>query len=369
MVDPGFGKDLTAITGYFRGLGATILTIPAPAGGGVPDEPDLAALIRNVAAANTCVDVILYLSGHGAEPTTRNGVEIPSDGSVNVGKDANGKEIFVDPKTVKTMLKAAPTITFKIIVDACFSGVWANTFTPAPSNVLVVVDSSPPTVKYYPGVCGVSRYTAALIASMKTQEAAAAADTSGADKAARLIELGNTASGWTVLSGVSFVAPPSVNALPPATSAPGSQSGIAAPGSQSPTAAPGSQPPSSPTGPAKSKATPSPTPSTSSQQLIGGNSIGFSDFRECTGSKIGLHIFFIGYPAGTEVVIKLSGPGLPPSLTLRITLLPGTNVSQHYAYYWPTRGSGTWADHVVSIDGKPPPSTMRLRSSSQSWPC
>jgi hypothetical protein len=359
---------LAAVNAEAKSFNIPVYPLPTRRDGTLPDGSDLPAFAAELAKKG-CKDILIFLAGHGRAGTA----------GVEVARDNNGTaDRVVSADNLRTTLYVNHGTNFKIIIDSCYSGLFVTQLPKSIKNLLVLnVSSSATQVSYngyativfddkgvehdraapaalYPASGFVLNFTAGWNTFANSQEAVKAAQAAGGSLFAQMIAQGQALGGgldWP--ASVHATRPETVRLNLPSPAAP-----------VTPAPSPGSSLP-----PPTSTPTPSPTPSTSLQQLIGGNSIGFSDFRECTGSKIGLHIFFIGYPAGTEVVIKLSGPGLPPSLTLTITLLPGTNVSQHYAYYWPTHGSGKWADQVVSIDGKPPPSTMRLTSSSQSWPC
>jgi hypothetical protein len=70
----------------------------------------------------------------------------------------------------------------------------------------------------------------------------------------------------------------------------------------------------------------------------------------CQGGTLDLSVTVLGITAGSVVVIKLSGAGLPSRLTFH------ANPGQPFGQDFPIRGAGVWSDEVISIAGHPPPS-------------
>jgi hypothetical protein len=63
-------------------------------------------------------------------------------------------------------------------------------------------------------------------------------------------------------------------------------------------------------------------------------------------------------PAGATVVVKLTGPGLPPQITFQ--LRPDGSYEQDYT----VQGSGKWTSDVVTINGAPAPTLHSQNSAS-----
>jgi hypothetical protein len=83
----------------------------------------------------------------------------------------------------------------------------------------------------------------------------------------------------------------------------------------------------------------------------------------CQGrASLGLYVLFVGIPSDTEVVMKLSGPGLPSSFSFKV------NPNRPYEHSWPVPGPGTWTDEIISYGGKSPSQyEAGLKSASTSF--
>jgi hypothetical protein len=74
----------------------------------------------------------------------------------------------------------------------------------------------------------------------------------------------------------------------------------------------------------------------------------------CRGGTLQLTITLVGIPAATKVVLQLTGTGLPPSLTLALD--PGKQVTRDFTVPG-SKGPTTWTSQILSIGGKPPPTS------------
>ncbi|HLX35548.1 MAG TPA: hypothetical protein VKR30_09960 [Candidatus Limnocylindrales bacterium] len=93
--------------------------------------------------------------------------------------------------------------------------------------------------------------------------------------------------------------------------------------------------------------------------IIAGNTITFGpealldQQKACKdGWTVTITVRIAGIPKGTPVVVQASGPGVPPSLTFIAD--PDVNEAQSFAF---GPGGGSWADHIVTIGGKAPPTS------------
>jgi hypothetical protein len=91
--------------------------------------------------------------------------------------------------------------------------------------------------------------------------------------------------------------------------------------------------------------------------IIAGHELGWNAKTTpdiCNGGTLTLTLTLEGIPASTKVVLELTGPGVQGPLTL--TLDPGFQVSYDFRVP-PSSGTTTWTSQIVSIGGKPPPSS------------
>lgn len=207
------------IGGYFGDRGATVFGKEhiKPNDSASADGNDLAAFIPKI--TRLCPDIIIYIAGHGAGD---------QHSTVTVGrkqvrtKDENGNEVVTEEDadvrgaTITGIIRRNPNTKFKLIVDSCASGNFATI-----AGLTVGVSAASRGTLAKTGVDlgqAAGDFTVEFIEQMKAHEGEAAADTSGADKGARLIELAAATTDnfdkWHVL-GLSQVVRRS--ALPPIT--------------------------------------------------------------------------------------------------------------------------------------------------------
>lgn len=70
-----------------------------------------------------------------------------------------------------------------------------------------------------------------------------------------------------------------------------------------------------------------------------------------SGGTLHVNIQIVGVAAGTPVQVRLSGEGVPSSLTFTV------DPKQPFTDAFPVTGGGVWRDDIVSIGGQPPPSS------------
>lgn len=91
--------------------------------------------------------------------------------------------------------------------------------------------------------------------------------------------------------------------------------------------------------------------------IIAGHELGWN-FQTtpdiCKGGTLQLTLTVNGIPASTKVELKLTGNGLPASVTL--TVDPGVEVTRAFAVPG-SKGPTTWVSQILSIGGKPPPTS------------
>ncbi len=137
-VDPNFAGDLKAIAAT-----ATALQIPLER---ATSARDLEAKVTKLAGASpACTDVVIYLDAHGY-PATGSNFAHPSAPGQNIPESAHAQvalkhiEVRLTAATVTTTVKSSTldavavrkvmaahmNLTFKLVVDACFSGRWVE---------------------------------------------------------------------------------------------------------------------------------------------------------------------------------------------------------------------------------------------------
>jgi hypothetical protein len=108
---------------------------------------------------------------------------------------------------------------------------------------------------------------------------------------------------------------------------------------------------------APTSGTPTSTTATSTGVvIIAGHEMGWAETTPdiCQGGTITLRLTLEGIPPDTQVKLQLTGSGLPPTLTL--TLDPGFQVLHDFTVP-ASKGPVSWTSQIVSIGGKPPPSS------------
>ena len=84
--------------------------------------------------------------------------------------------------------------------------------------------------------------------------------------------------------------------------------------------------------------------------IIATNQLSFSGDVCHGGGTLALVLKIEGIAPGTPVQLTLSGPGVPPTVTLQAN--PGQQTGETFAI----QGAGVWGDNIVSIGGRTPPS-------------
>jgi hypothetical protein len=112
--------------------------------------------------------------------------------------------------------------------------------------------------------------------------------------------------------------------------------------------------PSTSTAPASNAPTSTATPS-AGEVIIAHHELGWAQTTNiCSGGTLLLTLTLDDIPANTQVKLNLTGNGLPSSLTL--TLDPGFQVTRDFTLP-PSQGTVTWTSQIVSIGGKPAPTS------------
>jgi hypothetical protein len=113
--------------------------------------------------------------------------------------------------------------------------------------------------------------------------------------------------------------------------------------------------PSTTTAPTPSKPT-STTAAPTGVVIIAGHELGWAQTTPdiCKGGTITLRLTLEGIPPDTQVKLQLTGSGLEPTLTL--TLDPGFEVTHDFTVP-ASKGPVSWTSQIVSIGGKPPPTS------------
>lgn len=143
--DPGFKQDFPGVENAFRALGVRVFT-PGNQAGADADGRDLAdAVDLMTKPPNNCKDVVIYIDGHGYET---------GPAGVLVGYKYTPTEVhrgtqwyLMEPRTVSTadvegILRDHRDTTFKLIVDACYSGRFVLDLPKSENPNLLVLDTS-----------------------------------------------------------------------------------------------------------------------------------------------------------------------------------------------------------------------------------
>jgi hypothetical protein len=151
--DSAMKNDFPAVERWAKSVGLrTYYTTPggpkgAPAGP-ASDAAALRASVKELVEKNRCLDILIYMSGHGVKPgagppTVMTGKSIrplPAAPFVEVGG------VGIDASELEDIVGAFPTTTFKVKIDSCFSGRFVEELTekgkPRRENLLILEVSS-----------------------------------------------------------------------------------------------------------------------------------------------------------------------------------------------------------------------------------
>lgn len=151
---PGFANDCIVTIGdrldpyFLRGMAAMNALgqrhgMPVAAARTVAD---LGPRIDELAQRNPpCTDVMVYVAAHGYAPA---GSNIPDAAESDTGKvlvrssrpGGGVDEEPFDTEQLKAIMRARPNLTFKLVVEACFSGMWTTAM--AQPNIRITLTSS-----------------------------------------------------------------------------------------------------------------------------------------------------------------------------------------------------------------------------------
>jgi hypothetical protein len=133
-----FGPDLNEVRITAGVFGIPVYPLPNRKDGSAPDGtdlPDFAAAL----AKKGCKDILIFVAGHGKEPNFPGG---KTPGTI-VGYDAEtNTNRVVRPVDLRDTLHFNPKITFKIILDSCYSGRFVPYLPATFKNLLVLSVSS-----------------------------------------------------------------------------------------------------------------------------------------------------------------------------------------------------------------------------------
>ncbi|HEX8087085.1 MAG TPA: hypothetical protein VF529_22595 [Solirubrobacteraceae bacterium] len=144
--DPYFTKGLAAVTRMGNSIG-----VPVAAAGRVRDLlPKIDELARR---DPPCTDVMIYIAAHGWAPPgsdakLANGQPVgqSQEARVTIKSTVTGgaspvvEEEFLEVSEIRGILRSRPNLTFKLVVESCFSGRWTSAM--AEPNLRVTLTSS-----------------------------------------------------------------------------------------------------------------------------------------------------------------------------------------------------------------------------------
>jgi hypothetical protein len=154
--DSAMRNDFPAVERWAKSVSLrsfyTTLAGPRGAPTGPPaDASMLRANVKELVEKNRCLDILIYMSGHGVKPgagppTVMTGKTVrPLSTPPFVEVDGVG----IDASELEDVVKAFPTTTFKVKIDSCFSGRFLEELAPdgkpRQENLLIVEVSSGPT--------------------------------------------------------------------------------------------------------------------------------------------------------------------------------------------------------------------------------
>jgi hypothetical protein len=151
--DSAMRNDFPAVERWAKsvGLRAFYTTSAGPKSAPAGPAPDAAALrasVKELVEKNRCLDILIYMSGHGVRPgagpptvmTGRTVRPLPTPPFVEL--DGVG----IDASELEDVVGAFPATTFKVKIDSCFSGRFVEELTekgkPRRENLLVIEVSS-----------------------------------------------------------------------------------------------------------------------------------------------------------------------------------------------------------------------------------
>lgn len=125
--DPQFAQDFAGVNAEAHRLGIRAFVVNSGDKNADPDGKSLAAAVSQIVAAPTrCKDVMIYMSAHGYEtgPTAVHvGMKWRKDGPPRNGKQLwLGTSADVTADDLSQIMHDHPKTTFKLVIDACFSG-------------------------------------------------------------------------------------------------------------------------------------------------------------------------------------------------------------------------------------------------------
>jgi hypothetical protein len=142
-----FGPDLNEVKTTAAVLGIPVYPLPNRKDGSAPDGTDLPDYAATLAKKG-CKDILIFVAGHGKEPNFPGG-NIPGT-IVAYDADTNTNR-FVSPVNLRDTLHFNPKITFKIVLDSCYSGRFVPLLPPSFKNLLVLSVSSSATEPSFGG--------------------------------------------------------------------------------------------------------------------------------------------------------------------------------------------------------------------------
>jgi hypothetical protein len=168
--DTKFDKDFAAMEDAGKKYHFRVFRAKVPKGKSGPTGATLnKAVDKAVAAPNNCKDVLIYASSHGvkvkgpvgADPVLATGLNTKT----TVKPGPNGTLLVtaepvetVTGGDVATILAEHPTVTFKMKIDACFSGMWIDFLKEKKlANLLLVETASARNEVAFSGLAGIGK--------------------------------------------------------------------------------------------------------------------------------------------------------------------------------------------------------------------
>jgi hypothetical protein len=131
-----FSADLALVNSTAKSLNVPVYPLPDRPGGKAPDGTDLPDFASKLAKDHHCKDILIFLAGHGREGSA----------GVYVARDGDGvPDRMVTPADLRKTMSDNADVTFKIIIDSCFSGQFVNELPASIKNLLVLTVSSSAT--------------------------------------------------------------------------------------------------------------------------------------------------------------------------------------------------------------------------------
>lgn len=138
--DPQFRQDFTSMHDFARSVKMRSFSAGQEGLRGDPSARTLQQNVTYLADTEKCKDILIYVSGHGARA--------PAPASILIGTNARGQSLKVTPNDLKIIMDDHPKTTFKVKLDSCFSGRFAEALKNQPNLLVLEASSSSTEVSY-----------------------------------------------------------------------------------------------------------------------------------------------------------------------------------------------------------------------------